>query len=86
MNQVINICDKCGRVVDFPNELKTINVSYIRDDTTDWQVQLCSVCKREFNALRETFTEAKNKYCNCNSKEIAKHILEKEEDGGEQKS
>lgn len=86
MNRAINICDKCGRVVDFPDELKQVKVSYIRDTTYDWEVQLCSVCKQEFNTLRETFTEARRKYCNCNPKEIAKHILEKEEDGGEQKS
>ena len=66
MNITINICDKCGKVVDFPDELKLVKVSYIRDTTYDWEAQLCSVCKQEFSALRETFT-------------VAKHILEKEE-------
>lgn len=79
MNQVINICDKCGRVVDFPDELKTINVSYIRDTTRDWDLQLCAICKQEFDKVKEAFTKAKTELAEQGSISLARHILGKDE-------
>ena len=86
MNTVINICDKCGRVVDFPDELKIINVSYIRDTNKDRQLQLCSVCKQEFVKTVEDFMKANVELGAQSSADLAKHILEKKEDGGELKN
>lgn len=83
MNTIINICDKCGKVVDFPDALKTINVSYIRDTDKDRQLQLCSVCKQEFVRTVEDFMKANVELGAQSSAGLAKHILGKEEDGGE---
>lgn len=79
MNTVINICDKCGKVVDFPDELKTINVCYIRDPAKDRQLQLCSVCKQEFVETVEDFMKANVELGAQNSAGLAKHILGKDE-------
>ena len=79
MNITINICDKCGRVVDFPDELKTINVCYIRDTAKDRQLQLCSVCKQEFVKTVEDFLKANVELGAQSSADLAKHILGKDE-------
>lgn len=84
MNKVVDICDKCGKVIEFPNELKNISVSYRREDTRDWSLQLCAACKQEFDNLKDTFTEAKRALAEIASADLAKHILGREENGGQE--
>ena len=81
MNKVVDICDKCGKIVEFPNELKNISVSYRRDDTRDWSLQLCAACKQEFDKLKDAFTEARRTLAEIASVDLARHILGKDKNG-----
>jgi len=73
----IAFCDKCGVVLN-DKQQEGINVRF-RSSWPDYHLVLCSECFKEFAKLEETFTAAQRKLENSSCKEMAQHILEKEE-------
>lgn len=71
MKHYVMLCDKCGKVIEYPN---TIYIKYA-NTKEEFELSLCNNCFKVFYKLMDKFRKSKNECNEYNEYQLARHIL-----------